>query len=36
MDSLAVVAYSENPELVRATALSNSWFSEEEIEMLDN
>ena len=34
MDSLAVVAYSENPTLVRATALANGWFSEEEIIVL--
>lgn len=31
MDSLAIVAYSENPELVRSTALSNGWFSSDEI-----
>ncbi len=35
MDSLAVVAYSENPSLVQSTALANGWFSECEIEMLD-
>ena len=34
-ESLAVVAYSENPTLVRSTALANGWFSEEEIVMLD-
>jgi DNA helicase-2/ATP-dependent DNA helicase PcrA len=34
MDSLAVVAYSENPELVRSTALSNGWFSSDEIVMV--
>ena len=34
MESLAVVAYSENPALVRATALANGWFAEEEIVML--
>ena len=34
MDSLAVVAYSENPTLVRSTALANGWFAEEEIVML--
>ena len=33
-ESLAVVAYSENPTLVRSTALANGWFSEEEIVML--
>ena len=36
MDSLAVVVYSKNPELVRTTALSNMWFSKEEIVMLDD
>ena len=35
MDSLAVVAYSENPTMVRSTALANGWFTEEEIVMLD-
>lgn len=35
MESLAVVAYSENPNLVRSTALANGWFAEEEIVMLD-
>ena len=34
MESLAVVAYSENPSLVRTTALTNGWFAEEEILML--
>ena len=34
-ESLAVVAYSENPTLVRSTALANGWFLEEEIVMLD-
>ena len=34
MDSLAIVAYSENPELVRSTALSNGWFSSDEIVMM--
>lgn len=36
MESLAVVAYSENPTMVRATALANGWFMEEEIVMLDS
>lgn len=36
MDSLAVVAYSENPTLVRSTALTNGWFAEEEIVLLDD
>ena len=35
MDSLAVVAYSENPTLVRSTALANGWFAEEEIVILN-
>ena len=35
MDSLAVVAYSENPTLVRSTAIANGWFLEEEIVMLE-
>ena len=34
MESLAVVAYSENPTLVRSTALANGWFAEEEIVMV--
>ena len=34
MESLAVVAYSENPTFVRSTALTNGWFAEEEIVML--
>lgn len=33
-DCLAVVVYSDNPELVKSTALDNSWFSEKEILML--
>lgn len=32
--SLAVVAYSENVEAVQKTALSNNWFSNEEIYMM--
>ena len=28
-------AYSENPTLVRSTALANGWFAEEEIVLLD-
>ena len=32
--SLAVVAYTENVESVKDTALSNHWFSEDEIYML--
>lgn len=32
--SLAVIAYTENTEAVKNTAVSNGWFSEEEIELL--
>ena len=32
--SLAVVAYTENTDAVNSTAISNGWFSEEEIEIL--
>jgi DNA helicase-2/ATP-dependent DNA helicase PcrA len=32
--SLAVVAYTENKEAVKNTAISNGWFSEVEIEVL--
>lgn len=32
--SLAVVAYTENRKAVKDTAISNGWFSEEEIELL--
>lgn len=32
--SLAVVAYTENKEAVKNTAISNGWFSVEEIEFL--
>lgn len=35
MESLAVVAYSDNPELVKSTALCNGWFSEEEIQIVE-
>ena len=34
IDSLAVVTYSEKPELVRNTALSNGWFLPNEIVMI--
>ena len=34
MESLAVVAYSVDPVRVKTTALKNSWFLEEEIQML--
>lgn len=33
-NSLAVVAYTENADSVKNTALSNNWFSEEEIVIL--
>ena len=36
MESLAVVAYSENPTMVLATALANGWFMKEEIVMFDS
>lgn len=29
--SLAIVAYTENEEMVRDTALANGWFLENEI-----
>lgn len=35
MDSLAVVAYSDDPEAVKSTAISNGWLSEDEIVMID-
>lgn len=35
MDSLAVVAYSADPEIVKRTALHNGWFSEEEIFIIE-
>lgn len=34
-DSLAVVAYSENPEAVKHTAVSNGWFASDEIVTVD-
>lgn len=33
-ESLAIVAYTDNPELVRSTAINYGWFKEEEIEFL--
>lgn len=33
-NSLAIVAYTENKELVKGTALSNGWFLEDEIYMI--
>lgn len=35
-ESLAVVVYSENPEVVKNTAISNKWFTEDEIVMIDD
>lgn len=32
--SLAVVAYTENKEIVKDTVIANKWFLEEEIEIL--
>lgn len=32
--SLAVIAYTENVDAVKNTAISNGWFSDEEIELL--
>ena len=32
--SLAVVAYTENIDAVKSTALSNKWFSEDEIHII--
>ncbi len=32
--SLAIVAYSENPTTVRATAIREGWFDDDEIELL--
>ena len=32
--SLAVVAYTKDVEAVKGTAISNGWFSEDEIELL--
>ncbi len=34
--SLALLAYTENPEAVKSHVLSNGWFSEEEIDVQDN
>lgn len=34
-DSLAVVVYSENPDAVKATAISNGWFLPDEIEIMN-
>lgn len=35
-ESLAIVAYTENVDAVKNTAISNSWFSDDEIETLQN
>lgn len=34
-ESLAVVAYTENPEAVKCTALESGWFNEDEIVIVD-
>lgn len=34
-ESLAVVVYSENPKKIKETAISNGWFSEAEIVLLE-
>ena len=34
-ESLAIVAYTENPEVVRATVLKYSWFEDNEIEIMN-
>ena len=33
-DSLALIAYSVNPQRVREHVLSEGWFEEDEIEVL--
>lgn len=33
-DSLAIVAYSENPTAIKKTLLENEWFSDKEIEVI--
>ncbi len=33
-DSLAIIAYSENPSAVRSTAVANGWFEEQEVNIL--
>ena len=34
-DSLAVVVYSQDPDKIKETAISNGWFSKSEIIFLD-
>lgn len=33
-ESLAIVAYTDNPESVKSTIMSNNWFEEKEIEII--
>nr|WP_107783531.1 UvrD-helicase domain-containing protein [Nitrosomonas nitrosa] len=33
-ESLAIVAYSDNPQIVKQNAIAQSWFSEKEIEII--
>ncbi len=33
-ESLAIIAYSDNPSLVKTNAIANGWFKETEIEVL--
>jgi DNA helicase II / ATP-dependent DNA helicase PcrA len=35
MESLAIIAYSENPSAVQTRVIERQWFSAEEVEMLD-
>lgn len=32
--SLAIIAYTENPDVVKKTAIENKWFIEEEVVLL--
>lgn len=34
--SLAIIAYTSNPESVKATLLANDWFEDEEIEVVEH
>lgn len=36
MESLAIVAYSEQPDAVRAQVVGEGWFTAEEVEILEN
>ncbi|QCL76867.1 MULTISPECIES: UvrD-helicase domain-containing protein [Agrobacterium] len=33
-DSLAIIAYSDNPSAVKSTAVENGWFEEQEVNIL--